>query len=233
MLTGHPARSADFQSAVSQNSILRSACSCSVFRILGRPADCKSAIQQSATLRYGTRPNRAGFTLIELILVMALLGIVLAVSAPSLSRFFKGRGLDNEAQRFVALTRAAQSRAVSEGVPMVVWFDIKERTYGLNADKSYVEDDPNALEFTVDTTLEMDARFSSEASFAHQTTEFKNEKLGTSGLYLLHFNPDGFIGLSSPEAVIFRQGKDAELWVAQSRNRLNYEIQAGRQIARR
>ncbi len=177
--------------------------------------------------------NRAGFTLIELILVMALLGIVLAVSAPSLSRFFKGRGLDNEAQRFLALTRAAQSRAVSEGVPMVVWFDIKERTYGLNADKSYVEDDPNALEFTLDTTLEMDARFSSEASFAHQTTEFKNEKLDTSGLYLLHFNPDGFVSLSSPEAVVFRQGKDAELWVAQSRNRLNYEIQAGRQIARR
>lgn len=168
-----------------------------------------------------------GFTLIELILVLALLAIVLAVSSPSLSRFFKGRGLESEAQRFLALTRAAQSRAVSEGVPMVVWLDTKQRNYGLNADKSYVEEDPNALEFAMDPTLETDARFSAEASFANRIAAFKNEKLDASGLYLLRFNPDGFVSLSSPEAVIFRQGKDAELWVAQSRNRLNYELQAG------
>ena len=40
--------------------------------------------------------------------------------------------------------RHAQSRAVSEGVPMVLWFDTKQRLYGLNADKSFVEDDPKA-----------------------------------------------------------------------------------------
>ncbi len=164
---------------------------------------------------------------------MALLATILAISAPSLSRFFRSRGLESEAQRFLALTRAAQSRAVSEGFPMVVWFDTKQRSYGLNADKSYVEEDPNALEFTMDTTLEIDARLSSDAAYASRATEFKNEKLGTSGLYLLHFNPDGFVSLSSPEVVIFRQGKDAELWVAQSRNHLNYEIQAGRQVASR
>lgn len=172
----------------------------------------------------------AGFTLIELILVMALLATVLAVSSPSLSRFFRSRGLESEAQRFLALTRAAQSRAVSEGVPMVVWFDVKQRSYGLNADKSFVEEDPNAQEFTLDTALEMDARFSSDAAYVGRTTEFKNEKQETSGLYMLHFNPDGFVSLSSPEVVIFRQGKDTELWVAQSRNRLNYEIQAGRRM---
>jgi type II secretion system protein H len=167
-----------------------------------------------------------GFTLIELILVMALLAIVLAISAPSLSRFFKSRSLDNEAQRFMALTRAAQSRAVSEGVPMVLWFDTKQGNYGLNADKSFVEDDPKAEQFTVDETLEMDLRLSPDAVAASQATQFKNEKQTTSGLYMLRFNPDGFISLSSPEVVIFRQGDNGELWVAQSRNRLNYEIQA-------
>ena len=44
-----------------------------------------------------------GFTLVELILVMSLLLIVLAVAAPSLAPFFKGRGLDSEARRFVTL----------------------------------------------------------------------------------------------------------------------------------
>src|SRR5262249_19567201 len=71
------------------------------------------------------------FTLIELILVMALLAIVLGISAPSLSRFFRGRSLESEAQRFLALTRHAQSRAVSEGVPMVVWLWPKQRSYGM------------------------------------------------------------------------------------------------------
>src|SRR5437773_775638 len=49
--------------------------------------------------------HRRAFTLVELILVMALLGIVLAVSAPSLSNFFHGRTLDSEARRLMALTR--------------------------------------------------------------------------------------------------------------------------------
>ncbi len=163
--------------------------------------------------------------MIELILVMALLAIVLAVSAPSLSRFFRSRSLEFEALRFMALTRAAQSRAVSEGVPMVVWLATQQRAYGLNADKSFVEDDPKAEQFSVDDSLEVEVRYSSTAVAAGQMSLFKNEKDSPSGLYLLHFNPDGFASPASPEAVVFRQGENSELWVAQSRNRLHYEIQ--------
>jgi type II secretion system protein H len=173
------------------------------------------------------------FTLIELILVMALLAIVLAISAPALSRFFKSRGLDSEARRFMALTRAAQSRAVSEGVPMLLWFDTKQRTYGLNADKTFVENDTKAEQFTVDDSLEIEVRHSADAIAASQASPFKNEKLDTGGLYTLRFNPDGFVSASSPEIVVFRQKDNGELWVAQSRNRLNYEIQPGKQVASR
>ena len=179
------------------------------------------------------RQRSQAFTLIELILVMALLAIVLAVSSPSLSRFFRTRSLDSEARRFMALTRAAQSRAVSEGVPMVLWFDTKQRAYGLNADKSFVEEDPKAEQFTVDKTLEIEARYSADANAAGKASQFKNEKLATSELYTLRFNPDGFVSASSPEVVVFRQGKGEALWVAQSRNRLNYEIQASQQVANR
>ncbi len=179
------------------------------------------------------RRAAAAFTLVELILVMALLAIVLAISAPSLARFFKGRSLDNEARRFMALTRAAQSRAVSEGVPMVLWLETKSRAYGLNADKSFVEEDPKAEQFTADASLEMEVRHSSEAAAASQVVEFRNEKLDTGTLYTLRFNPDGFVSASSPEAVVFRQPDNGEVWVAQSRNRLNYEIQASQPVARR
>ena len=168
------------------------------------------------------------FTLIELILVMALLAIVLAVSAPSLSRFFRSRSLDSEAKRFLALTRYAQSRAVSEGVPMVLWLETEQRGYGLNADKSFVEEDPLAEQFTVDDALEIEVLRFSRAMIASQTNRFQNERLDAGNLYTLRFNPDGFVSLSSPEAVVFRQGENEELWVAQSRNRLNYEIYSGK-----
>src|SRR5262249_9004612 len=39
-----------------------------------------------------------GFTLIELILVMALLTVAVSVTAPALSNFFRGRALDSEAR---------------------------------------------------------------------------------------------------------------------------------------
>ncbi len=177
--------------------------------------------------------GKAAFTLIELILVLVLLATVVAISAPSLSRFFKSRSLDSEARRFMALTRLAQSRAVSEGLPMVLWLETRQRAYGLNADRTFVQDDPKAEQFIVDETLQVDVMLSPDAVAASQASQFKNEKQSTSGLYMLRFMPDGFISASSPETIVFRQGENAELWIAQSRNHLNYEIQTGKSIATR
>lgn len=194
---------------------------------LRQPATPDTAFNVLSSLR-AARAIPNAFTLIELILVMALLAIVLALASPSLSRFFKTRSLDSEARRFMSLTRAAQSRAVSEGVPMVLWLDTKQRTYGLNADKTFVENDPKAEQFTWDSSLEIEVRQSADAIAAARASQFKNEKLDSGGLYTLRFNPDGFVSASSPEIVVFRQADNGELWVAQSRNRLNYEIQTGK-----
>src|SRR5882672_515047 len=90
------------------------------------------------------------FTLIELILVMALLSIVLAVSAPALSGFFNGRTIDSEARRLVSLTRYGQSRAVSEGVPTILWIDARKNTYGLRTQTGYTDNDTNTVQFTLD-----------------------------------------------------------------------------------
>src|SRR5580765_4940142 len=72
-----------------------------------------------------------GFTLIELIFVLALLAISALFVASSMGSFFRGRALNFEARRLLSLTHYAQSRAVSEGVPVILWINPADSTYGL------------------------------------------------------------------------------------------------------
>ena len=172
------------------------------------------------------------FTLIELIIVMTLLLIVVGVGFPSLKNFFRGRTLDSEARRFLTLTRYAQSRAVSEGVPMVLWVDVRERTYGLQAQAGYLDTDTKAVEYELEEDLQMDvsapqARTTTTTTMSNQRTSTTTATVGN--LPAIRFTPDGFIGEMSPETVQFREGAEREssaVWITQSPNRLNYEIRA-------
>ena len=111
-------------------------------------------------------PAARAFTLIELLLVLSLLAVVIAVESPTLARFFRGRNLDAEAQRFLALTRYGQNRAVAEGIPMVLWMDAENGQYGLEAEATYAEEDLKALPFEIspDVELEVDEAFTSTRS---------------------------------------------------------------------
>jgi prepilin-type N-terminal cleavage/methylation domain-containing protein len=173
--------------------------------------------------------GRLGFTLIELILVMAMLTIILSVTAPSLSRFFQGRTLDAEAKRFLGLTRYGQSRAVSEGIPMILWIDEVERSYGLEAEPSYLEDDSKALVFDMheDVQLEVLLPASTTATFSLQRASSVGQRI------LIRLTPDGFIGENCPEWIVFRQNQDDEVWLGPSRNRLNYEVKPANELASR
>ena len=61
-----------------------------------------------------------------------------------MSNFIRGRALDSEARRLMALMHAGQSRAVSEGLPMVLWVDEKQGAYGLQAETTGQNGDPKA-----------------------------------------------------------------------------------------
>ncbi len=77
------------------------------------------------------------FSLLELIVVMVLLTSAMAMLAPSLGGFFRGRRLDDEARRLWALTRYAQELAISSAVPVAVWVDGASGRYGLEAEPGY------------------------------------------------------------------------------------------------
>ena len=99
--------------------------------------------------------NRAAFTLVELILVMTMMIIVIGVVFPSLKGFFHGRNLDNEALQFLSLTRYGQSRAISEGIPVELWINPAQETYGLQALSGYSEGNTNPMVFAVDKTVQI------------------------------------------------------------------------------
>lgn len=144
---------------------------------------------------------------------MTLLAVVISVSAPMLSKFFRGRTLDSEARRLLALTRYGQSRAASEGVPMVLWTDANERTYGLQMEQGYEETDTKAVGFELGQDVELDV--------VHLD--------GSGGLAagweaVVRFEPDGGIGDGSAEGLRVVDRDGAEIWLVRSLNRLNYEI---------
>ena len=174
--------------------------------------------------------HRGAFTLIELILVMALLVVVLGVAFPSLKGFFRGRSLDSEARRFLSLTRYGQSRAVSEGVPMVLWIDAEQGSYGLQTAAGYTDLDSKAVEFELDKDLQVEVTapaatlLSSQWKQNTQLAAVGNTPRTLGNVPMIRFSPDGFVSETSPASVLFHQGEKDTLWIVQSTNRLGYEI---------
>jgi type II secretion system protein H len=176
-----------------------------------------------------------GFTLIELILVMALLTVVISLTAPRLSRFFHGRTLDSEARRLLALTRSGQSRAVSEGVPIDLWVDTQEGTFGLEAERSYDANDPKALDFELDSGLQLEVVTKTAAPVITATMNRSQQasiasvqrvNLVHASLPTIRFLPDGSIGEGSPQKLHLTSTDGGSLWLAQSRDGLSYEIRS-------
>jgi type II secretion system protein H len=163
----------------------------------------------------GTR----AFTLIELILVLALLAIATSLVAPSLSNFFRGRALDSEARQLLSLTHAGQSRAISEGFPMLLWIDTPGRAYGLEEETpsrtgNAQYTDAKAEEFTFEAQLQIDAVNASPLP------------VNGRNLPAIRFLPDGTIDESSAGTVRLAAANGETLWLIQSTNRLSYEIRA-------
>lgn len=157
-------------------------------------------------------PLRA-FTLVELILVMALLVMAAALVTPQLAKFFGARDLDSEARRFVALTRYGQNRAVSEGVPMLLWIDSKAGKYGLQQETGYTDSDTKAQEYTVANRLTIGV-------------ENGPSKLAPGKRIGIRFSPDGnVLSAGSVAGVYIQHDKDPAVWIVLSPDRLSYEAQ--------
>jgi len=150
---------------------------------------------------------------VELILVLALLVIITSLVAPAMSNFIRGRALDSEARRLSALMHAGQSRAVSEGMPVMLWVDEKKGAYGLEAETPPRGGDPKAENLPLDENLQISVLNAGNAAL----TTFQN-------LPAIRFLADGTIDESSPQALRLMDAKGNSLWLVESRNRIGYDI---------
>ena len=165
-----------------------------------------------ATGNPGKRRNQCAFTLVEMILVVVLLVVAVSIVAPRMSGFVRERALDSEARRFLSLANAAQSRAVSEGMPMMLWIDEKNDKYGLEEETPGKIADTKAEDFTADENV-MVAVMNLNGS----ATTFKN-------LPAIRFLADGTVDENSPQMVKLTGSTGAALWLLESADRRGYEI---------
>ena len=159
------------------------------------------------------RRRISAFTLIELILVLALLVIITSIAVPAMSKFIRGRALDSEARRLMSLMHAAQSRAVSEGSPVMLWLDDKTGTYGMAAETSGQNGDAKAEELTVDSTLRLAVL---NIGTGAQTT--------FNTLPAIKFLADGTIDETSPQTLQLVDVDGFGRLFTENRTRTGYEV---------
>jgi type II secretion system protein H len=157
--------------------------------------------------------HTSAFTLVELLLVLSLLVIITTMVAPAMSNFIRAKAVDAEARRLFALMHAAQSRAVSEGMPMMLWVDEKSGAYGLIAETPPKGGDPKAENLTVDQNVQIAVLTSGKTA----VTTFQN-------LPAIRFLADGSIDENSPQTLRLMDAKGNALWLVEASNRMGYEI---------
>lgn len=150
-------------------------------------------------------------TLIELIVVMALLATIFTMAAPKMSAFFRGRALTEETRRFIALTKLARSEAVSRSVPVELWVDPELGAYGLRALVEYASESYAPTEWLLADTIAFDIGDVELDEYGHVT---------------MVFLPDGTIDEGSLAALRIVQEKNRAVDIKQAAYGLGYYAEA-------
>ncbi len=93
--------------------------------------------------------EQRGFTLIEILAVVAILALVAAFVVPNMSGF-RVRALRSEARQLAAQLELARQRAIVTGVPHRVWIELDQAEYRLE----WLAEDPETAELAAATASE-------------------------------------------------------------------------------
>jgi prepilin-type N-terminal cleavage/methylation domain-containing protein len=154
--------------------------------------------QRRPWLRQRCGPRRGaggGFTLLELIVVLGLIGVLLGLAAPSLRGFFASRQTADAAAQVLALTQLAGSRAAAQGSVYRLNVDSQTGTYWLTVQQEG--------EF-VDLGCEFGRRF----QLPEGTTVCVQSPWGSDPLSYIEFYPSG----RTEEALIELEDRRGEVY---------------------
>ena len=176
----------------------------------GGKATCCSIFRVAACLG---RSGAFGFTLVELVLVMAVLVVLLAIVAPVLSASMRGRVLEEQGARLLALTEYSRDEAASQGVPVVVWVDPDTRRFGADVKPGYTDATLHSKEYMLPADFRFDPVAGAQAS-----------KTGGHGFDVAEFEPDGTMDPASVASMrIANRRRTNGVSIAQTADGYGYE----------
>lgn len=157
--------------------------------------------------------SKHGFTLVEMIVVMAMITVIMAITAPRLARFFQGQSIDEEIRRFMALLQFAKHEAISTSVPVDLYIDTNTGIYGIAAAAGYTLDGNKKMEFQLDSTLRFEV-------FIQERMRFQND------IVHIVYMPDGFLDDASIKAlrIIPESIDEQSKIIAQSNVGIGYKL---------
>jgi type II secretion system protein H len=102
----------------------------------------------------------SGFTLLELILVMAIIALTIAIAAPSLANFGRARVVSDTAAHFTAMASLARNHAIADGQIYRLVIDLNGRQFSVEKaspdGQAFTPADlPDAQTFTLPKDLDM------------------------------------------------------------------------------
>ena len=154
--------------------------------------------------------KRSAFTLVELVLTLGLMAVAVALVAPQLSGFVRGRNVQEEGRRLLALTRYGAEEAISRGERLELWFSPADGKYGLRAEPGSGDASAPSQSFQCADGLEL--RLSEEA-------------LGKDQQARIVFWPDGAMDASSPQTIELLQKGEVARTLRLKSNRLGYTLE--------
>lgn len=107
------------------------------------------------------RRNIKGFTLVELMITISIIGLIAILSVPNYQRFMHGWRLNGETQQLASALRTARSSAVMKNIDVVFSFDTDDGTYSwyedMNRNGSLDNGEYESSEFDLGETIEITA----------------------------------------------------------------------------
>ncbi len=136
----------------------------------------------------------AGFTLVELAIVLVIFGIVSALAVPGLNKFLRSVQLNGEVQGFATTLRVVRQRAITENNTYVLYWDATERKlkWWDDEDNDGVKDGTEKFGETAALAPWITVTNSSTNPFPSDTVRFvPNGSASVSGS-VIYSNPEGY-----------------------------------------